>query len=74
MLAQGVHPDIFRKFRISNGDMARHAFRETLSTEVSKDGSGVDEDVLAVFGMRREGWDSWRVVNDIVVREKAEEH
>lgn len=58
VLPERVHPDIVWELGVTNGDVPAHSLREAFPREVSEDGCGVDEDVLAVLGVGRECGDS----------------
>jgi len=47
--SEWVHPDVILEFGISDGNVTRHPFSVTFTGEVTEDGCGVDEDMLAVF-------------------------
>jgi hypothetical protein len=60
MFSKRIHPNVVWELWVSNWDVTGHTLRETFAWEIAEYGSGVNEDVLAVFGVRGECWDSWR--------------
>ena len=59
VLGQRVRPECVRVLRVTDGDVAGHAFGVAFACEDAEGKSHFGEHPLSVFGVGRERWDSW---------------
>jgi hypothetical protein len=62
VLGQRIGPECVRVFWITHRDVAGHAFGVAFACEDTEGESHLGKHPLAVFGVRRECWDSWETL------------